>query len=81
MADAIKKWGVLFDMDGTITHSDDLHFNVFQAFFRPYLGFDIDQAFFEANIHGRSNGELVGDVSGCRLSCHVAPGWSHDPRM
>lgn len=54
-ADEEKEWGVLFDMDGTMTISDHFHFEVFQIFLEPYLGYRIDQEFFEKHIHGGSN--------------------------
>ena len=48
-------WGILFDMDGTMTISDHFHFEVFQLFLEPYLGYKIDQEYFDKHIHGGSN--------------------------
>lgn len=45
---------LLFDLDGTLIHSDALHFEVFADFFAE-RGRTIDLDFYNANIHGRSN--------------------------
>lgn len=45
---------LLFDLDGTLIHSDALHFEVFADFFAE-RGQVIDLDFYNANIHGRSN--------------------------
>jgi len=56
---------VLFDIDGTLTHSDDLHLSVFREVLQE-LGYDsgrpIDAAFFKARISGRHNPEIFADL-------------------
>jgi len=53
--------GALFDIDGTLTHSDHLHYVVFKAFLQRH-GFNggepITEAFFKSEISGRHNPDL-----------------------
>ena len=56
---------VLYDIDGTLTHSDDLHFEVFRALLlerRFRGGTPIDQAFFRQHISGRHNPLIFADL-------------------
>ncbi len=50
---------LLFDMDGTLIHSDPLHIEVFRAFYAE-RGRAIDTEYFLKHIHGGSNAEIFG---------------------
>ncbi|CAI5965782.1 unnamed protein product [Closterium sp. NIES-64] len=56
---------VLFDIDGTLTDSDPLHFLAFQRMLSD-VGFDggrpIDEAFFRTRISGRHNPDIGRDL-------------------
>ena len=52
---------ILFDLDGTLTNSDTLHFPIWQEFLRDY-GLEIDQAFYRNRISGRLNPVLIRDL-------------------
>ncbi|SFP20737.1 HAD family hydrolase [Tranquillimonas alkanivorans] len=62
---------LLFDLDGTLLHSDPLHAKIFQEIFAA-RGQEIDEAFYTANIHGRENADIFGeffpDEDAARLS-------------
>lgn len=45
---------LLFDLDGTLTETDELHFEAFRATLEPY-GITIDQAYYTAHILGNNN--------------------------
>ena len=45
---------LLFDLDGTLLHSDPLHFAVFQEMFAE-RGREIDEAYYLGHIHGTHN--------------------------
>lgn len=57
--------GVLFDIDGTLIHSDPIHQRVFREMLLKEEGFNdnqpIDEAFFRANIAGRQNALIMAD--------------------
>ncbi|GBG00289.1 hypothetical protein Rsub_12968 [Raphidocelis subcapitata] len=57
--------GVLFDIDGTLTDSDPLHFLAFQEILAE-AGFNggapIDEPFFRSRISGRHNPEIAADL-------------------
>lgn len=57
--------GVLFDIDGTLTNSDPLHFRAFQEILVE-VGFQggspIDEDFFRRHISGRHNPEIAADL-------------------
>lgn len=57
--------GLLFDIDGTLTDSDPLHFLAFQEILSE-VGFNggepIDEAFFSSRISGRHNPEIAADL-------------------
>lgn len=48
---------LLFDLDGTLSDSDTLHFHAFQTVARDW-GADFDRAYFDASMSGHSNGEI-----------------------
>ena len=66
---------VLFDIDGTLVHSDPIHFAVFQELLLKEEGFNnneaIDEAFFRKWISGRVNSLITADFF---------PDWSIDKR-
>jgi beta-phosphoglucomutase-like phosphatase (HAD superfamily) len=57
--------GILFDIDGTLVHSDPIHFAVFQELLLKEDGFNdnapIDEAFFRQTIAGRQNALIMAD--------------------
>eukprot|EP00878_Enallax_costatus_P004882 GHUV01005136.1.p1 GENE.GHUV01005136.1~~GHUV01005136.1.p1 ORF type:complete len:298 (+),score=84.81 GHUV01005136.1:130-1023(+) len=67
--------GVLFDIDGTLTNSDPLHFLAFQQMliennFKD--GMPIDEAFYRQHISGRHNPEIAADLF---------PDWPEEKRV
>lgn len=48
---------MLFDLDGTLTHSDPIHFQAFQRLLKDE-GLTIDEAGFRERVSGRSNAEI-----------------------
>jgi HAD superfamily hydrolase (TIGR01509 family) len=48
---------LLFDLDGTLSDSDTLHFHAFQTVARDW-GADFDRAYFDTSMSGHSNGEI-----------------------
>ncbi|ETX16505.1 haloacid dehalogenase [Roseivivax halodurans JCM 10272] len=50
---------LLFDLDGTLLHSDPLHIEVFIDLYRS-RGREIDKAYYLRNIHGRHNAAIFG---------------------
>ena len=56
---------MLFDIDGTLTHSDHLHFDVFQSFLKEKGfngGIPIDETFFKTRISGGHNPDIFLDL-------------------
>ncbi|MFZ5961755.1 HAD family hydrolase [Thalassococcus sp. BH17M4-6] len=51
---------LLFDLDGTLLHSDPLHAEVFVDLFAE-RGRDIDEAFYLREIHGRQNVDIFSE--------------------
>lgn len=51
---------VIFDLDGTLTDSDKVHFQVFQEIFAQ-KGMALDEAIYRQRISGRQNAALVPD--------------------
>ncbi len=51
---------VIFDLDGTLTDSDKVHFQVFQALFAQ-RGKEINKAFYKEKISGRQNEAIVAE--------------------
>ncbi|MBT9311243.1 HAD family hydrolase [Leptothoe kymatousa] len=52
---------VLFDLDGTLAHTDPIHFQVWHALLAPY-GMTVDQDFYDRHISGRLNPDIVSDL-------------------
>ncbi|QFU08858.1 Fructose-1-phosphate phosphatase YqaB [Rhodobacteraceae bacterium THAF1] len=52
---------LLFDLDGTLIHSDPIHAAVFIELFAEY-GREIDERYYYDNIHGRRNEAIFGDA-------------------
>lgn len=52
---------LLFDLDGTLTNTDPLHFQAWQEMLRPF-GMDINETFYQTRISGRLNPIIVQDL-------------------
>ena len=52
---------LLFDLDGTLTNTDAIHFATWQDLLRSH-GLEIDQQFYDAHFSGRLNAAIVGDL-------------------
>ncbi len=52
---------LLFDLDGTMLNSDAIHREVFVELLGP-RGFEVDEAFYMAHIHGRLNVDIFADL-------------------
>lgn len=52
---------ILFDLDGTLANTDPLHFAVWQEMLAEF-GKKIDRAFYQENISGRVNEEILVDI-------------------
>ncbi|WP_375261879.1 HAD family hydrolase [Palleronia sp.] len=52
---------MLFDLDGTLIHSDPIHAAVFIELFAEQ-GIEIDEAHYYDHIHGRLNEDIFGDA-------------------
>ncbi|PSL17177.1 HAD family hydrolase [Shimia abyssi] len=53
---------LLFDLDGTVIHSDPIHILVFADLLAAH-GHIVDEAFYAANILGRSNANIFGTLA------------------
>ncbi len=51
---------VIFDLDGTLTDSDKVHFQVFQKIFAQ-RGIDLDRSLYRQKISGRQNAAILAD--------------------
>ena len=51
---------IIFDLDGTLTDSDRVHFQVFQAFFAQH-GIDLNKVLYREKISGRQNIAILAD--------------------
>jgi len=51
---------VIFDLDGTLTNSDKVHFRVFQDFFSEH-DIALDDAMYRQRISGRQNSAILAD--------------------
>ncbi|SLN10710.1 Fructose-1-phosphate phosphatase YqaB [Pseudoruegeria aquimaris] len=51
---------LLFDLDGTMLHSDPIHVEVFAEMLAPH-GIAVDEAFYNAHIHGRLNADIFAE--------------------
>lgn len=52
---------LLFDLDGTLTHTDAIHFQTWKQVLQPF-GLEIDQAFYAQHFSGRLNEAIVADL-------------------
>lgn len=52
---------LLFDLDGTLVNTDPIHFVAWQKMLSRY-GIDIDESFYQKNISGRLNPEILADI-------------------
>ncbi|MGF1513161.1 MAG: HAD family hydrolase [Elainellaceae cyanobacterium] len=52
---------ILFDLDGTLTNTDPIHFAVWRDVLRPY-GLDFDRSFYDAKFSGRLNVDILSDI-------------------
>ena len=52
---------ILFDLDGTLAHTDPIHFQVWQTLLAPH-GMAVDQAFYDRFISGRLAPDIVRDL-------------------
>lgn len=70
-----KPSAILFDIDGTLAHTDPIHFAVFRDLLLEVEGFNsgdpIDEDFFRDNISGRQNMHIAADLF---------PDWSVEKR-
>ncbi len=51
---------IIFDLDGTLTDSDSVHFRVFQEIFAQH-GIDLDKVLYREKISGRQNTAILAD--------------------
>jgi HAD superfamily hydrolase (TIGR01509 family) len=49
---------IIFDLDGTLTHTDPLHFSIWQSYLRDY-GLEIDPPFYQQHISGKHNPDFL----------------------
>lgn len=52
---------ILFDLDGTITNTDPIHFRAWQEHLNPQ-GLTIDEAFYKTRISGKTNPVIVAEI-------------------
>ena len=52
---------LLFDLDGTLTETDTLHYAIWHKMLKPYQ-LEIDRAFYQKKISGRLNSDIVQDL-------------------
>jgi HAD superfamily hydrolase (TIGR01509 family) len=52
---------LLFDLDGTLIETDDLHREVFADLMKPY-GIDVTYEFYREKVHGRLNLDIFADI-------------------
>lgn len=51
---------LLFDLDGTLAETDSVHFPAWAEILRPH-GYEVDWAFYQKNISGRLNPDIVAE--------------------
>ncbi|MGK7930435.1 MAG: HAD family hydrolase [Microcystaceae cyanobacterium] len=49
---------IIFDLDGTLTHTDPIHFSIWQSWLQDY-GLDIDLSFYQEHISGKHTPDFV----------------------
>ncbi|MEX0268544.1 HAD family hydrolase [Leptolyngbyaceae cyanobacterium UHCC 1019] len=52
---------LLFDLDGTLTHTDPIHFQTWKEILRDYE-LEIDRPFYENNFSGRTNAAILNQL-------------------
>ena len=52
---------ILFDLDGTITNTDPIHFRAWQEHLREH-GLEIDEAFYKTRISGKTNPVIIAEI-------------------
>lgn len=52
---------LIFDLDGTLAHTDPLHFRAWRASLAPH-GIEVDEAEYARRISGRHNPEIIADL-------------------
>ncbi len=52
---------LLFDLDGTLTNTDEIHFKVWQEELQPY-GLSLDREFYNQHFSGRLNQAIVAEL-------------------
>lgn len=52
---------ILFDLDGTLAHTDAIHFAIWQDILQPY-GLTIDRETYDATFSGRLNVDIIADI-------------------
>ncbi|NEP45980.1 MAG: HAD family phosphatase, partial [Okeania sp. SIO2H7] len=55
------KEAILFDLDGTLTNTDVVHYNTWQEILRGY-GLEIDPVFYDQHFSGRMNKDILLDI-------------------
>lgn len=60
MTEPSRRAALLFDLDGTLVHSDPIHTQVFIEFFAA-RGIEIDEDYYLRRIHGRQNAEIFAE--------------------
>jgi HAD superfamily hydrolase (TIGR01509 family) len=55
------EFALLFDLDGTLVDTEELHLKAFGSIFRSF-GQDIDMGYYNAHIAGRSNAEIMANA-------------------
>ncbi len=57
----MRRVALLFDLDGTMLHTDPIHVRVFAEMLAPF-GLVVDEDFYMARIHGRLNAEIFAEL-------------------
>ncbi|MEB3230630.1 MAG: HAD family phosphatase [Leptolyngbyaceae bacterium] len=52
---------ILFDLDGTLTNTDALHFQIWREFLLEY-GLEVDREFYDRHFSGRLNQDILVDI-------------------
>jgi beta-phosphoglucomutase len=52
---------ILFDLDGTLTNTDPIHYRVWQDLLRDYE-IEVDRAFYDRYFSGRLNADILADL-------------------
>jgi len=52
---------LLFDLDGTLTNTDEIHFETWKEMLEPY-GLNIDRVFYDQNFSGRLNKAILANL-------------------